>query len=114
MDYVPFIGSQLASRNQLEGLLWCKSSHVASQILAQTKIVVHRVSPCKSAATGASKNRSFEPTPVQTCKYCCPQRDRPCPDMQMAVIFKQLPVPARRSKQPLEARTMRTIKTDLS
>jgi len=35
MEYDPFIKSQLASRNELEGLMWCKFGHVTLKIVLQ-------------------------------------------------------------------------------
>ena len=37
VDYDPFIKSQLASLNQLEGVMSCKFGHMAPQILVPTK-----------------------------------------------------------------------------
>jgi len=35
VEYDPFIKSQLASRNSLLGLMWCKFGHVTVEILTQ-------------------------------------------------------------------------------
>ena len=35
VDYDPFIDRQLASRNQLEGLTWCKFGHATVDIATQ-------------------------------------------------------------------------------
>ena len=35
VDYAPFIKSQLASRNQLEGLVWCTFGHVTLERTSQ-------------------------------------------------------------------------------
>jgi hypothetical protein len=43
MGYEPFVESQLASCNQLEGRMWCKFGHVAFKIRTTETIELHRV-----------------------------------------------------------------------
>ena len=39
MDYETFIDSQLASRNQLYGLMWCKFGQVTLEICEDTPVL---------------------------------------------------------------------------
>ena len=43
LGYDPSVKSQLASRNSLEGLVWCKSGHVPLIIQGNKTSVAHRV-----------------------------------------------------------------------
>ena len=47
VEYDPFVKSQLASRNQLQGLLWCKFGHVAADLRKKEIPVIHRVAAQK-------------------------------------------------------------------
>ena len=57
----PVIKSQLASRNQLWGLLWCKFGHVTLKISTRQNPILHcvrRVHLCKRSATSLSPSNS--------------------------------------------------------
>ena len=43
VEHDPFIKSQLASRNWLQGLMWCKFGHVPPENGSPKTVVLHRV-----------------------------------------------------------------------
>jgi len=78
VDYDPFIKSQLASRNQLQDLMWCKFGHVSPLNLRRTKPrFTHHFLP-RAAATSDPVERlkqvsSYERgTPVFYCERGTP------------------------------------------
>jgi len=75
VDYGPFITSQPASSNQLEGVMWCAFGHVAPQILgertvgaAQSGLPRDRVLACRKWISNPSGKCSYErPTRGTVC-----------------------------------------------
>ena len=72
VEYDPLIKSQLESRNQLQGFMWCKFGHVPLKIGGNETRVVHRVaSPLQfgQLLIGSSKrHRQTLPAVVRKCR----------------------------------------------